>query len=137
MSAPVVTVDRSDSLAFAEELMSVEQIHHLPVVDGDVLVGLISHRDLLAASVSTLSHPGEEEDLEMKRKIEVGRVMHGIIETIGPETPAQAAAELLLAHEIGCLPVVDERHHLMGIVTRTDFVRLALTMLGKAPAAAA
>jgi len=130
MSAPPVTVDRTDTLAFAEELMNVERIRHLPVVDGDVLLGLISQRDLLAASISTLSQPSEEEDLERKRKVEVGAMMHGVVETVGPDTPAERAAATLLAHQLGCLPVIDERHHLLGIVTSSDFVRLAQSLLG-------
>ncbi len=129
MSAPAITVDRTDTLAFAEELMNVERIRHLPVVDGDVLLGLISQRDLLAASISTLSQPSEEEDLERKRRVQVAVVMHGLVETVGPDTPAQRAAETLLAHQLGCLPVIDERHHLLGMITSSDFVRLAQSLL--------
>jgi CBS domain-containing membrane protein len=136
MSAPPVTLDRTDTLAFAEELMNVERIRHLPVVDGDVLLGLISHSDVLAASISTLSAPSQEDDLELKRKVQVGAVMHGVVETTTPEAPADKAADTLLAHQIGCLPVIDERHHLIGIVTSTDFVRMARDLLagGKPPA---
>src|SRR4051794_13416420 len=137
MSTPPITLERSDTLAFAEELMNVERIRHLPVVDGDVLVGLITHRDVLAASISTLSGPSEEEDLELKRKVQVATIMHGVVETTVPEAPADKAADALLAHQIGCLPVIDERHHLIGIVTSADFVRLARELLasGQAPPA--
>ncbi len=131
MSAPVVTVDRTDSLAFAEELMNVERIRHLPVVDGDELVGLLSQRELLAASISTLSNPSEEDDLEQKRKIEVAQVMRGDFETAAPETPLVEIAEVLLTQKIGALPVIDERRHLAGIITRSDFVRLARDLLGE------
>jgi CBS domain-containing membrane protein len=139
MSAPVTTLERTDSLAFAEELMNVEGVHHLPVVEGDVLIGVLSHRDILAASISTLSNPSEEDDLEIKRKVEIARVMHGIVETIDPDADALRAADALLAHNIGCLPVVDERFHVVGIVTGTDFVRMARELLadGRAPGRAA
>jgi CBS domain-containing membrane protein len=133
MSAPAVTVDRTDSLAFAEELMNVENIRHLPVVDGDVLLGLLTHRDVLAASLSTLSRPSEEEDLELKRKVEVAQVMRGDVETVTPDTPLGSAVETILGQKVGCLPVVDERHHLVGIVTRSDFVPLARDLLNAAP----
>lgn len=132
MSAPPVTVSPTDTLAFAEELMNVERIRHLPVVDGDVLVGVLSHRDLLAASISTLSRPSEEDDLELKRHHEVSRVMRGIVETAAPDAPVEKAAEALLTNQVGCLPVVDERHHLLGIVTSSDFVRLARDMVAAA-----
>jgi CBS domain-containing membrane protein len=133
MSAPAVAIDRMENLAVAEELMTVERIRHLPVVDGDVLVGLISQRDVLAASISALSDPSEEEDLELKRKAEVSRVMHGDVETVTADTPAAKAAETMLVQRLGCLPVVDERHHLVGIVTGSDFVRLARDLLTATP----
>jgi CBS domain-containing protein len=133
MSAPVVTVDRTDTLAFAEELMNVERIRHLPVVDGDELVGLVSHRDLVAASISTLSKPSEEDELDLKRRTEVTAVMHGLVETATPETAVTRAAEAMLAQKVGCLPVIDERRHLLGIVTSADFVRLARDLLSAAP----
>ncbi len=131
MSAPPVTVERADSLAFAEELMTVERIRHLPVVDGDVLVGLLSQRDILAASISSLSRPSEEEDLQLKRKVEVGQVMRGVVETATAETPVTQAADTMLSQKLGCLPVVDERHHLVGIVTDADFVRLARDLIAE------
>jgi len=124
MSTPVTTLDPNDSLAFAEELMNVERVRHLPVVDGDTLVGVLSHRDILAASISSLKNPSQEEDLESKRKVRVREVMRGSVETIGADDPATKAADVLLVHKIGCLPVVDERHRLMGIVTEGDFVLL-------------
>lgn len=129
MSAPAVTVEPADSLAFAEELMMVERIRHLPVVDGDTLLGVISQRDLLAASISTLSRPSEEDDLEFKRKVEVAEVMRGSVETVTPETPAASAADTMLAQKLGCLPVIDERRHVVGVVTSDDFVRLARDLL--------
>lgn len=129
MSAPAVSVSRTDTLAFAEELMIVERVRHLPVVDGDVLVGILSQRDLLAASISTLSQPSEEDDLELKRQHEVARAMRGTVETTTPEARVEAAADTLLSQRVGCLPVVDERHHLIGIVTSADFVRLARDLL--------
>jgi CBS domain-containing protein len=129
MSAPAVSVSRTDTLAFAEELMNVERVRHLPVVDGDVLVGLLSQRDLLAASISTLSEPSEEDDLELKRRHEVSRAMRGTIETTTPDERVEVAADALLSQRVGCLPVIDERHHLIGIVTSADFVRLARELL--------
>lgn len=141
MSAPVVSVSRTDTLAFAEDLMRVERVRHLPVTDGDVLVGLLSHRDVLWASISSLSHPSEEDDRELKRRTEVAQVMRGVLETAPPDTTVEQAAEVMLAAQIGCLPVIDERHHLLGIVTSADFVRLARDLVSRAaerpPASAA
>jgi CBS domain-containing protein len=135
MTTPVTTVDPSDTVAFADELMRVERVRHLPVVDGDVLVGLLAQRDIFSASIPLMKDPSDEEDFEAKRKVAVREVMRGGLETVGPDDDAMGAADILLTQKIGCLPVVDERHHLIGIVTEADFVRWARHMLaqGKTP----
>jgi CBS domain-containing membrane protein len=129
MTWPVTALAPTDTLAFAEQLMNAERVRHFPVVDGDVLVGLISHRDILAASISTLSNPSDEDDLEVKRRVHVSDVMRGDVETVSPDDEAVAAADKILTYKIGCLPVVDERHRLTGILTETDFVAIARALL--------
>jgi CBS domain-containing protein len=55
----------------------------------------------------------------------VGRLMSAPVETVRPNTPLDEAAAQLLEHNIGSVVVVDEDGHLKGILTATDFVRLA------------
>jgi len=129
MTGQLATVDRSDSVAFAEDMMNANRVRHLPVVDGDVLVGIVTQRDVLAASVPSVSAPSEEDDREMKSRLRVERIMRGYVETVAPDSEAIEAADRLLLHKIGCLPVVDERKHVLGIVTEADFVRLARDLL--------
>ncbi|MCC6559532.1 MAG: CBS domain-containing protein [Polyangiaceae bacterium] len=129
MTWPVTALAPTDTLAFAEQLMNVERVRHFPVVDGDVLVGLLSHRDILAAAISTLQNPSDEADFAAKRKAHVGEVMRGDVETVTPDQDAMEAADRILSQKIGCLPVVDERHHLVGIVTEADFVAIARVLL--------
>jgi CBS domain-containing membrane protein len=129
MTAAVETIGPAATLLEADELMTRNCIRHLPVTDGDVLVGLVSHRDVLAASVPSLSRVDETDDLAFKSKTRVERIMRGHVETIGPDGDALDAAETLMRFKIGCLPVVDERRRVIGIVTETDFVRLAAALL--------
>lgn len=98
--------------------MRIGGIHHLPVVDRDHhLVGLIAHRDLVS-------------EVDLSRR--VADVMRTDIKTVTPETPAHEAAYLLLRHSIGCVPVISPHQMVVGIVTETDFVRIAYTVLGGA-----
>lgn len=55
----------------------------------------------------------------------VGRLMSSPVRSVTPEAPVRDAAEKLIAHDIGSLVVVDEDNHLQGILTSTDFVRIA------------
>jgi CBS domain-containing protein len=105
-----------DRLERAEREMSLGQFRHLPVVDRHgLLVGLVTQRDLLAIA-----------DRERK----VSEVMKTDLVTASPETAAHEAAYLLLRGSIGCVPVTDGAGRLIGIVTESDFVRVAYTLLG-------
>ncbi len=135
MTVEVATIEASDTVEAAEERMARERIRHLPVVDGDVVVGIVSHRDVLAASLPSVTNPGTEEDRYLKRKIRIEQIMRGLVETVTPETDVVVAADKLLDLKIGCLPVVDERLKLQGIVTEADFVRLVREVLERQRAA--
>ena len=126
MSTPVTTLAPTDTLERAEDWMITSRVRHLPVVDDDdVLVGLVSLSDLLAASITWLRDPSGQEDRAAKRNVSVSEIMRRSLETIAPDADAAYAADVFLAQKISCLPVIDEDDHLLGIVTDADFVRLA------------
>jgi CBS domain-containing protein len=131
MTSRVFTVAPSDTVALAEETMNREHVRHLPVVEGDLLVGIVSQRDVLAASPSSLSVLSEEDDLDFKAHLHVSKIMRGFVESARPDTDAAEAAGKMLEQKIGCLPVVDDRLHVVGIVTEADYVRLARDLLRK------
>jgi CBS domain-containing membrane protein len=88
-------------------------------------VGLVSHRDMLRASVSSLAGLSRSEEASIKGAIPVREVMAREVRTVGPDEPALAACKLILERKLGCLPVVDAEQRLVGIVTEADFVELA------------
>lgn len=129
MTRQPFTIAPSDSVALAEDLMSREHIRHLPVVDGDLLVGVVSQRDVLAVSLPSISAPSEDDDRTYKLRLEVSEIMHGFVESVRPDMDAGEAAAKLLEMKIGCLPVIDDRMHVVGIITESDYVRLARDLL--------
>jgi CBS domain-containing protein len=66
------------------------------------------------------------------KDIFVARVMSTDIVTVRPDTLVEKAAQLMLDREISSLVVVDERGHLEGIVTTTDFVDIVARSQPKA-----
>jgi CBS domain-containing protein len=116
MSTALLTVKDNDTLAAADERMEAAGIRHLPVSDAhNHVVGIISTRDLAAHGKS-----------KTKR---VGQVMSREVKTVRPDDPAEKAVALMLENKIGSLPVVDEEENLVGIVTETDFLRVAYQAL--------
>jgi CBS domain-containing protein len=75
-----------------------------------------------SAVPTLISRDGENAYME---DIFVGRLMSAPVETVGPETRLDRAATQLLEHDIGSVVVVDDAGGLEGILTATDFVRLA------------
>ena len=124
MTGIVETLRVGDTLATAKRQIALGRIRHLPVVDGEErLVGLITHRAIMAAWVSH-GHPERENSAEVARTVPVEMIMEKDVLTVDPETAAAQAAFLLRSYKFGCLPVVD-KGKLVGILTEADFVRFA------------
>lgn len=124
MTDVVETLRVGDSLDLAAHLMKAGRIRHLPVVDGNErLIGLVTHRRILAAWVSH-GFPGSEAPGAVASEVPVEMLMERDVLTVSPDTTAALAAALLESSRFGCLPVV-EQHRVVGIVTEADFVRFA------------
>jgi CBS domain-containing protein len=124
MTRKIFTIGPNDTLEHLEDHMQAFRFRHLPVVDGDKVVGLITHRDLLHASSSFLSERAKERD-EIIHKLPASRVMRRDLVSVRPDAPLEELAVLMWQKKIGCILVTDEDGLLVGIVTEADFIRLA------------
>ncbi|HXJ33774.1 MAG TPA: wax ester/triacylglycerol synthase family O-acyltransferase [Candidatus Eisenbacteria bacterium] len=133
MRSRVVTIGPGESLATAYHLMRTHRIRHLPVTtEQGRLIGLVSHRDLLAATSSSLLM-NEEKRVRLLGLARVVDVMETHVVVANASAPAAESGERMIRHKIGCLPVVEAEERLVGIVTEEDFLRWATTHM--APAA--
>lgn len=124
MSPDPVRLSPDDTLGTAHDLMNEKHIHHIPIVEQDgSLVGLISHRDILAASGSVLrNNPTDNSQRKIKE------IMATPVVSIPPGTGTLKAAQYIHGSRHGCLPVVDGGT-LIGIITEYDFVEVAINLL--------
>lgn len=128
------TLNEETSLSEARQFMEKHGIRHLPVVGGDGgLAGLLSLRDIVAASVSALADVDEAERDELDSLTPVGAVMSKNLIVTSPDTRLRRAGEMMLAQKIGCLPVLDG-DRLAGIITESDFVQLSVHLLADSDA---
>ena len=122
MQTSFVTVSAGDTLSTVEDIMTLGGVRHMPVVRGGALVGVVSERDLLRASLSNLTGFRQEERRAFLQVVEITRVMSTPPIVISPDAEIEQAARLLAEKSIGCLPVIEEGK-LVGLLTETDVLR--------------
>jgi CBS domain-containing protein len=124
MTREILTIGPDDPLAPLENQMDAFRFRHLPVVEGNVLVGIISHSDLLHAFSSNLSKSAPEENAII-RSLPASRIMRKDVITVRPEESLLDVARLLWELRVGCVPVTEADGTLVGIITEGDFIRLS------------
>jgi CBS domain-containing membrane protein len=130
MTREVITLSEEDNLSGVSEGMKHFRFRHLPVVDGNKLIGLITHQNLLEVAASTLEPSSGSKTQAFNERLFARDVMLRDILTVSEDTRVVDAARLMWNKKIGCLPVVREGNQLVGIVTEADFVLLAIRFLG-------
>jgi CBS domain-containing protein len=112
--------------------MTLGRVRHMPVVHGGRLVGVVSERDLLRASLSNLTDFGNDQRRAFLQAVEIRRVMSSPPVVIHPDATPEEAALMMAEQKIGCLPVLDGED-LVGLVTETDLLRYFAGMDDPAP----
>ena len=122
MTTELFTLERNQELSMADDIMTKRHIRHMPVLDDGRLVGILSQRDLLFAGLSNVMTGSTARERFLETLV-VKEVMNEDVVTIASTADVREAAQLMLTHSFGCLPVVDEGE-LVGLVTETDLLRV-------------
>jgi CBS domain-containing protein len=129
MSTDLQTLHESDTVHDARKLMTERHIRHIPILDQDgILKGLVTQRDILAATLSKIEDASNEERLSFELSVPLKEIMTQNISVIDRHANIRKAALRLQSHKHGCLPVVADGK-LIGIVTDTDFIAVAINLL--------
>lgn len=113
MSTKVIALDINDDLSSALDIIKKNRVHHFPVVEGKKLVGIITSWDLLKLN----------RNFEEYHQIKVSDVMTRKVAFLETDDPIGSAAEVLLENLFHAIPVCNEDHDLVGIVTAFDILR--------------
>jgi acetoin utilization protein AcuB len=120
MTRNVKTAAPAQSAEDAYRRMRLHRIHHLVVMEGKRVVGIVSERDLGGSRGAALRTGRTVDDL-----------MARDVATATPDTTIRQAANILRGRTIGSLPVLEEAK-LVGIVTVTDLLELVGDVIRKA-----
>jgi CBS domain-containing membrane protein len=122
MSKNIIALNRTDDLERAELLFKRHNIRHIPVVSGDVIIGMLSYTDLLRISFADAVDESEAAiDTLVYNMFSIDQVMAKNITTVASQTSIKEVAQILASKEFHALPVVDDGM-LVGIVTTTDLM---------------
>ncbi len=131
MTTELVTINVNECLSAARDLMAQKQIRHVPIIsDDDQFVGLLSQRDILRITGPEsldLNTPSQQDPATC---VKVRDVMTEDVNAADEDMSLKEAAQYLLDHKYGCLPVLKDGY-LTGILTEADFVKLAIHLLDR------
>lgn len=113
MTTDVITLGPENTLGEAREILLGKHIHHIPIVEGRRLVGMVTSWDIFKLGKSA----DEYKDMKVKE------IMTTKVATLDPDQHLGAVAEVLTQHLFHAVPIVNDQHELLGIVTSTDIVR--------------
>jgi len=130
MSKRVISVEESDSLSVAINTMKRNKIRHLPVLNNNKLVGIVTDRDIKRASPSKVTSLDIWEVHYLMSKINVKDVMVKNPYTISPEATIEKAALIMDHNKIGSLPVLNADNNLVGLLSIHDIFLAFISITG-------
>ncbi|RXM43330.1 CBS domain-containing protein [Flavobacterium sp. YO64] len=125
MTKSVVTVNQNDDLRIVVEKLKSNSIRHIPVVNGKVVVGIISRTDVNRLTFGALFDGQEGVDEAILDMLSISQVMTSKPRTLPSDTIIKDLAEVFAKEDFHALPVVDNGE-LKGIVTTTDVIKYFL-----------
>jgi len=115
MNKPVFALPVDSLLSTVRDEMKKHGIRHVPLIKEKKLMGMVSDRDLLKVESSgTFFY------------LKADSIMTTVIVVADEETPLAHIARVLLEEKISALPIIDESHHLTGMITRTDILKAVI-----------
>ncbi len=122
MTADPLTINPDETVFKAVQMMNQVWIRHLPVCDGDKVVGMLSDRDLRNFELQEWINAVDADKVREYLAMPVSKVMSEDVVTVGPDTSSAESAAAMLDAKISALPVVDDGK-LIGMVTTDDLLR--------------
>jgi CBS domain-containing protein len=117
MTTELITLGPENTLGEVRDILINKHIHHIPIVEGRKLVGMVTSWDLFKLGKSADDYKG----------MKVKDVMTTKVATLDPDQHLGAVAEVLTKHLFHAVPIVNDHNELLGIVTSTDIIRYGHT----------
>ncbi len=122
MTRDLVTAHLQQPLSEVRATMAERGFHHMLVVNGKKLIGLISSTDLLRVSYQ-YGQDVRQTDAILVDTVDISSLMSRDLVTLSDSNTVRDAVEIFSEGQLHSLPVVDGDHNLVGLITTTDVLR--------------
>ena len=129
MTRKVVYISPETTVAHAADIMRAQELHRLPVIENDQLVGLVTEGTIAEASPSKATSWSIYEMNYLLNKTKIKDIMIRDVVTVSQFASLEDATYLMLKNKIGILPVVDNQQ-VYGVITDRDVFRAFLEISG-------
>ena len=118
MSSPVITIQENTTVTRVWELLQENHFRHLPVttLDQHRILGIVSDRSIAHSLAYAATN-----DTDIPALVDV---MRKPVLVATAETDVRHIAKIMISQRIGAMPIVDENQHLLGIITRSDVLKM-------------
>jgi acetoin utilization protein AcuB len=114
MSTPVIDIDINHTLWAAWQQMQRHRVRYLPVCRDNKLAGLLAERQFLFFRTEDRQRPLMD-------------LLASTVLSAQPDSSVEAISQLMLVEHLPAMPIVNDQHQLVGIVSRSDILRRLLT----------
>ena len=123
LTREVVTTHVGQSVSDVRKVFAKEGFHHMPVVSGKKLIGMITASDILGISVEGVPSDVRSMDAYLDHQFSIEKLMRQDLTTLPRKSTIADAAGVLSEGSFHAVPVVDDDGNLEGLITSTDLIR--------------
>jgi len=115
MSDQVITLTSDASVNDAWQLFQHHGFHHIPIIDEDnTVLAMLSDRDILQG-------PSNQKNINLENIMQFSSKR---VFCFSADTDIRQATRILYEYDLGALPIISDNHQLLGIVSRTDIMKV-------------
>ena len=128
LTREIVTVHLGQSVSDVRKIFATHGFHHVPVVSGKKLIGIVSASDILGISIEGVGSDERSMDAYLDHQFSIEGLMKKDLKTLSTRSTIADAADVLSDGNFHAVPVVDQSDGLVGLVTSTDLIRFLRTL---------
>ena len=123
LTREIVTVHVGQKVSDVRKIFAKEGFHHVPIVSGKKLIGIVSASDILGISVEGVGSDDRSMDAYIDHQFSIEGLMKTDLKTLSEKSTIADAADVLSDGNLHAVPVVDKDEGLVGLITTTDLIR--------------